>query len=114
MQMASGTTPQTIRLPRKNEYQIEFAVPGYKSQSVALTKGVNEWVFGNLIVGWIPGLIIDFVTGSASKLEPSLVQVALQRGVAGTDADKLFGIVKQLDASGNVMSEQRIELHPDR
>ena len=64
-QMASGTTPQMVRLPRKNEYQIEFAVPGYRSQSVALTKGVNGWVFGNFLIGWIPGLIIDFVTGSA-------------------------------------------------
>ncbi|HXV16782.1 MAG TPA: hypothetical protein VD758_08380, partial [Gemmatimonadaceae bacterium] len=36
IQMASGTTPQIVKLPRKNEYQIEFSVPGYRSQSVAL------------------------------------------------------------------------------
>jgi hypothetical protein len=110
MQMASGRTPQTISLPRKNEYQIEFSVPGYHSQSVPLTKGVNGWVFGNFLIGWIPGLIIDFVTGSANKLEPAMVQVSLQRGVAADDAEKLFGVVKQLDASGKVVSEQRIEL----
>jgi hypothetical protein len=112
MQMASGTTPQVIQLPRKNEYAIEFSVPGYRSQSVALTKGVNGWVFGNFIIGWIPGLIIDFVTGSANKLEPALVQVALQRGVADGEAGKLFGVVKQLDASGRVVSEKRVELQP--
>ena len=112
IQMASGTTPQTIKLPRKNEYQIEFSVPGYRSQSLALTKGVNGWVFGNLLIGWIPGLIIDYATGSANKLEPSLVQVTLQRGVAGTDSDKLFGVVRQLDASGKVVSEQRVEMQP--
>ena len=93
-------------------YSIEFAVPGYRSQSVALTKGVNGWVFGNFIIGWIPGLIIDFVTGSANKLEPALVQVALQRGVAEGEAGKLFGVVRQLDASRRVISENRIELHP--
>jgi hypothetical protein len=112
MQMASGTTPQTISLPRKNEYAIEFTVPGYRSQSLPLTKGVNGWVFGNLLIGWVPGLIIDFVTGSASKLEPSNVQVTLQRGVAGADSDKLFGVVRQLDASGKVVSEQRVEMQP--
>jgi hypothetical protein len=112
LQMASGTTPQVIKLPRKNEYQIEFAVPGYRSQSLALTKGVNGWVFGNLLIGWIPGLIIDFVTGSANKLEPALVQVSLQRGVAGVEANKLFGVVRQLDASGKVLSEQRVEMQP--
>ena len=112
--LESGIAPQTVKLPRKNEYQIEFNVPGYHSQSVALTKGINGWVFGNLFIGWIPGLIIDFATGSANKLEPSLVQVSLQRGTAGIDSDRLFGIVKQLDASGKVMSEQRIELSPVR
>jgi len=54
MQMASGTTPQVIQLPRKNEYSIEFSVPGYRSQSIALTKGVNGWVFCNFIIGSIP------------------------------------------------------------
>ena len=112
MQMASGTTPQTIRLPRKNEYQLEFAVPGYKPQTVALTKGVNGWVFGNFVIGWIPGLIIDFVTGSANKLEPALVSVSLQKGVAGVEAGKFFGVVKQFDASGKTLSEQRVELEP--
>src|SRR6185437_11206741 len=28
LQMASGKAPQTISLPRRNEYQVEFAVPG--------------------------------------------------------------------------------------
>jgi hypothetical protein len=112
--MASGSTPQTIKLPRKNEYQIEFAVPGYRSQSVPLTKGLNGWVWGNLLIGWVPGFIIDFASGSAHKLEPAIVQVTLQRGVAGADADKLFGVIKQLDASGRVINEQLVELQPTR
>jgi hypothetical protein len=113
LQMAVGKTPQTVVLPRKNEYQIEFTVPGYRTQSMALTKGLNGWVFGNLIIGWIPGFIIDFATGSASKLEPSQIQVNLERGTAGTDDEgKVFGVVKQLDAKGHVMSEQRVELTP--
>jgi hypothetical protein len=110
IQMAAGKTPQTVSLPRKNEYQIEFTVPGYRSQSVALTKGINGWVWGNFIIGWVPGFIIDFATGSASKLEPALVQVSLERGTAAIDAGKTFGVVKQLDAKGHVISEQRVEL----
>ena len=112
LQMASGSTPQTIKLPRKNEYQIEFKVPGYNSQSVPLTKGLNGWVWGNLIIGWVPGFIVDFASGSAHKLEPSVVQVTLQRGVSGAEAGKLFGVVKQLDASGRIVGESRVELTP--
>lgn len=87
-------------------------MPGYRSQSVPLTEGVNGWVWGNFIIGWIPGLIIDFATGSASKLEPALVQVSLERGTSAIDAGKVFGVVKQLDAKGHVMSQQRVELMP--
>lgn len=112
IQMASGKTPQTVTLPRKNEYQIEFTVPGYRSQSLPLTKGINGWVWGNFLIGWIPGFIIDFATGSASKLEPALVQVNMERGTGAVDAGKVFGVVKQLDAKGHVMSEQRVELTP--
>jgi hypothetical protein len=42
--MSQGKGPQTIRLPRRNEYQIEVAAPGYQGQSLALTKGLNGWV----------------------------------------------------------------------
>jgi len=114
LQMASGATPQTIKLPRKNEYQIEFTVPGYNPQSVPLTKGLNGWVWGNFIIGWIPGFIVDFATGSAHKLEPAVVQVTLQRGTGANDADKVFGVVKQMDASGRVISEQKVELVPTK
>lgn len=112
IQMASGQTPQSVVLPRKNEYQIEFTVPGYRTQSVPLTKGVNGWVWGNFLIGWLPGLIIDFATGSANKLEPAVVQVALARGTAGLDEAKLFGVVRQLDENGRVVSEQRVEMIP--
>ena len=57
IQMASGAVPQTVRLPRKNEYQLEFTAPGFQAQSVALTRGTNGWIFGNLVVGWIVGFI---------------------------------------------------------
>jgi hypothetical protein len=113
IQMATGRTPQTVTLPRKNEYQIEFSVPGYRTQSLPLTKGVNGWVFGNFIFGWIPGFIIDFATGSANKLEPALVQVSLPRGVGEMDEGKLFGIVRQLDSKGRGLSEQKVELYPE-
>jgi hypothetical protein len=113
IQMAAGTTPQTLRLPRKNEYQIDFTVPGYKTQSVALTKGTNGWIWGNLLIGWIVGFIVDFATGSAYKLEPSQVQVSLVREVDGSGLEQVYGVVRQLDDAGRIVSEQRVRLVPE-
>lgn len=114
LQMAAGTAPQIILLPRRNEYQVEFTVPGYQPQSAVLTRGVNGWIWGNLVIGWIVGFIVDFATGSAYKLEPAVVQVALQRQPGeGTESDA-HAIVRLLDRFGRVISEGRVRLDPAR
>ena len=114
LQMASGKTPQTITLPRKNEYQVEFSAPGYQTQSVALVKGINGWTWGNLVFGWIIGFAVDFLSGSAYKLEPSSVQISLVKQADEQGAIQLFGVVRQLDAGGRVLAEQRVLLQPVR
>lgn len=77
IEMASGQTPETITLPRKNEYQLEFTAPGYQTQKIALTKGTNGWIWGNLFIGWIVGFAVDFATGSAYKLQPALIDISM-------------------------------------
>lgn len=79
LEMASGSGEQTVRLPRKNEYQVEIKAPGYQTKSVAISKGLNGWVWGNLIVGWIVGFGIDFISGAAYKLEPALISVSMEK-----------------------------------
>ena len=108
LQMAQGSTPSTVRLPRKNEYQIQISMQGYQPQSTALTKGTNGWIWGNLLVGWIVGFGIDFLTGSAYKLEPALVQVTMQR----VDEDT-YAIIRIYDASNRLIQEKRLLMVPD-
>lgn len=112
LQMASGTAPQAVRLPRKNEYQIDFTVPGYQPQSAVLTRGSNGWIWGNLLIGWIVGFAIDFATGSAYKLEPALVQINLVRSVGPDGQEEAYGVVRLLDDQGRQVSEQRVLLQP--
>jgi len=107
IEMSSGRTPQDLQLPRKNEYQIEFTMPGYQKRTLALTQGLNGWVWGNFIIGWIPGLIIDFVDGAARKLEPAIVNVTIEKG-AGDGA--MYGVVREYDGRGHLISDRRVEL----
>ena len=108
LQMAQATTPSTVSLPRKNEYQIQITMPGYQPQSTVLTKGTNGWIWGNLFVGWIVGFIVDFATGSAYKLEPSLVQVDLQQ--VGDDA---YAVIHIYNADKKLLEERRLLMVPD-
>jgi hypothetical protein len=108
LQMASGTTPSTIRLPRKNEYQVDITMPGYAKQTLALTKGVNGWVWANLILGGLVGGAIDFATGAAWKLDPAQIQVSLVRGTddgTGVDCE-----VQILGEKGQPLSKRIIRL----
>ena len=112
IQMAAGQAPQTIRLPRKNEDQIEFTAPGFQPQSIALTKGTNGWVWGNLIVGWIVGFVVDFASGSAYKLEPAVVNVAMVSKVAANGATETDAVVSLYDAKGQLIRELSTPMVP--
>ena len=103
----SRLKPTTVRLPRKNEYQIQLAIDGYAPQTVALTRGTNGWIWGNLLFGWIIGFGVDFLTGSAYKLEPALVQVSLVQLNGEEYAD-----VRVFDDSGRMIREERLLLTP--
>ena len=112
IQMASGMAPQTVRLPRKNEYQIDFTAPGFQPQSIALTKGTNGWVWGNLVVGWIVGFIVDFASGSAYKLEPALVNVSLVTHTAADGTTATEARVAMLDDQGRTIRELLVPMVP--
>src|SRR5688572_2149145 len=48
IEMSSGTVPASIRLPRRNEYQLDISLAGYQTRTMALTRGTNGWIWGNL------------------------------------------------------------------
>ena len=112
IQMAQTNAPATVRLPRKNEYQVEIAVPGYRTQTLALTQGLNGWVWGNLLIGWIPGFIVDFASGSAKKLEPSVVSVNLQTAAAEGGAPQALAVVRLQDDAGRLVRTVSLPLVP--
>lgn len=110
--MSSGAAPAQVRLPRKNEYQIEIVADGFKPQSVVLTRGTNGWIWGNLVVGWIVGFGVDFLTGSAYKLEPAIVSVALQTAALDNGAMETYAVVRMEDEHGKCLEERHLALEP--
>ena len=107
IQMADGVTPQTIRLPRKNEYQIEVTMDGYKPRILALTKGTNGWIWANLFLGGIFGLIVDFSTGAGYKIEPAIVSVTLETVLLEDGTKEIYAVARLLSSDGQVLREQR-------
>lgn len=108
IEMASGGVPASVRLPRKNEYQVNVSLEGYETRTLAITKGTNGWIWGNLLFGWIFGFAVDFLTGAAYKLEPSVINVSLERGV------DTVAIVHFLNSDGELLGEERLTMVPVR
>jgi hypothetical protein len=71
-------SPATFTLDRRQSvYVVRVEKEGYEAVEITLKKGVNGWVFGNIVFGGIIGLVIDIANGSASKFTPDEVEVNL-------------------------------------
>ena len=70
-------TPGTFQLKRKNSYPVKVEKEGYEPATTTIQNEWSWWLLGNVVLGGIIGLVVDFVTGSAYTLEPERVSVRL-------------------------------------
>lgn len=73
-----GTTPFMGAVP-KNKAALRLEAPGYRSETVALSKTMEPAFWGNIILGGTLGSITDFATGAAYQYAPATYQVELRR-----------------------------------
>src|SRR6185436_1773389 len=70
-QVATVTTPGVVSLKRNRRYFLParytatVEAPGFATSEVPILTTVNPWIVGNIVVGGIPGLIVDNATGAA-------------------------------------------------
>jgi uncharacterized protein YceK len=78
----SCVTPCVLRMKRAGNYQAVFTLPGFVTAMINIAPkplsaaGVTA-VAGNLIVGGLPGMIVDAATGSGLELTPDPVKATL-------------------------------------
>lgn len=93
-----ATTPAVIELDRKeSNIVLRFEKEGYEPVEIALKRGTDAWIAGNIIFGGVIGLIVDFTNGAAYKLSPETIQVELDRLDISLDELPKDGIVIAVD-----------------
>ncbi len=70
-------TPTMIDIPR-SDGAIVLKKTGYKDAGVTLTKTINGWFFGNIILGGLLGSSIDSSTGAMNKYDKDAYFVEMQ------------------------------------
>jgi hypothetical protein len=61
-EVLTGETPATFTLNKGSDYEVSFELAGYKSESMVIRRTINGWFWGNIIIGGIPGWIVDAAT----------------------------------------------------
>jgi len=70
-------TPGTISVRRGDHITLHFEKEGFKPVDVVLNRDVSGAVFGNILLGGVIGLIVDFSNGAAYKQTPQQVTATL-------------------------------------
>ena len=81
-----GTTPADFWLPRWGNYQVRIELPGYQPYNAKIHKELNNWVFGNILIGGAIGVIVDTATGAIFDLDSELY-APLQKSRIRPDSD---------------------------
>lgn len=66
----AGKTPVHLSLIRSKDHFLAVSLPGYQTQTVHLQKTLSGWIFGNLFIGGILGIAIDWSDGAMYQLTP--------------------------------------------
>jgi uncharacterized protein YceK len=94
--VTSLNTPGTATLKRNRKfflpakYVATFEAPGHAPAQVPIRSTVNPWIIGNAVVGGLPGLLIDNITGAAWKPKNEQINARLAQ-IEGAPYGPTFG-----------------------
>lgn len=100
VEIFAGKTPCSVRLKKKQEYQVNVKSAGYREQTIWVDQGFEAWTIGNLACGGVIGLIVDAVNGAMYKLEPDVIYVTLVTAQIDGRAGEPYAVLQALDGQG--------------
>lgn len=72
-----GKTPCQVEVSRKGGQVLTVEKAGYETHSTQLTTSVSGWIFGNIFLGGIVGLVVDAAANTWADVEPDTVNANL-------------------------------------
>jgi len=95
-----GQTPAVVSLEASNDffqkasYTIRFEKAGFDDSIYTLTSTLDDWYWGNLLIGGVLGMvIIDPLTGAMWKLDPNVYMPLIQK----TSKNNSLNVMNLLD-----------------
>lgn len=72
-----GLTPQVVNNDRGSNHVVKIELDGYETYETQITRKISIWFWGNVLNGFIPGMVTDMFTGAMYNLHPENINVEL-------------------------------------
>lgn len=95
------STPVSKKLLRRKTHQVKIKLDGFQDYETTLTRKVNGWVFGNIVLGGAVGALVDLATGAIYRLSESEAKARMNPNVVFEEqgADFFIGLTMKADPS---------------
>jgi len=70
-------TPCSISLNKGSDYMVSIELAGYRSENVMIRREISGWFWGNILLGGIIGMVIDYGTNNMWDHTPTVLNVDL-------------------------------------
>lgn len=74
-----GNTPLTASLSRKDEHTVKIELDGFHPYETKIMKETSGWVWGNILIGGLIGLVVDLASGGIYNLTPEQVNAEMRQ-----------------------------------
>jgi hypothetical protein len=100
----SYTTPASLSLERKNNYNLTFSKDGYQPATFEIRKSMNGGILILDILSGLVGVIVDAATGGWYNLSPENATVTLTRTSASVEGPATIQVMIS-DDNGQIRIE---------
>ena len=76
---SSLQSPCTLQLSQKSDYQVQISLAGYQSETIVIRRGIRGWFWGNILLGGVIGMIVDYNTGAMYEHTPINLNIDLTK-----------------------------------
>ena len=73
-------TPITAVLDKNEQHTVQIELEGYLPFEMKISRKLDGWaILGDLFLLYVPGLVVDLITGGIYKLSPEQMQAELKK-----------------------------------
>ena len=104
-----GNTPYLAGLSRNKNHVLKIELEGYIPYDITLKRKLDGWIFGNILLGGVIGIVIDVATGSMYKLSSKDVTTQLNLSSTSFRTDKGIYISVVLESQNKLTKIGQLE-----